>query len=109
MVLPSSINDHNKDIGDFLLNEIKLALHKILKKIDLVKKISTNNKSEDSISDLLELEINSRLSMLDYKLENQDRSGKSAKGANAEEIDLELNINDFSLVIEAVKYSAGSS
>ncbi len=108
-VLPGKINLHNADIGTYVLNEIKYALNKILKKIDMVKKITANNLSEDNISDLLEIEINSRLSMLDYKLENQDRSGKSSSGVNAGEIDLEINLNDFSIVIEAVKFSRGSS
>jgi hypothetical protein len=108
-VLPGKINPHNADIGTYVLNEIKYALNKILKKIDMVGKITANNLSEDNISDLLEIEINSRLSMLDYKLENQDRSGKSSSGVNAGEIDLEINLNDFSIVIEAVKFSRGSS
>ena len=80
MVLPASINEHNQDLGIYILNEIKWALHRTLKKIDLIQKISVANFSEDNISDLLELEINGRLSMLDYKLENQDRSGKSSTG-----------------------------
>lgn len=107
-VLPDRINKHNTDLGLFILNEIKYALNKTLKKIDVVEKISENHISEDNISDLLEIEINGRLSMLGYKLENQDRSGKSASGINAGEIDLEINFNDFSIVIEAVKYSSGS-
>ena len=108
-VLPARINNHTADLGLFILNEIKYALNKTLKKIDVVEKISENHLSEDNISDLLELEINGRLSMLGYKLENQDRSGKSASGINAGEIDLEINFNDFSIVIEAVKYSSGSA
>lgn len=109
LVLPASINDHNQDLGKYILNEIKWALHKTLKKIDLIQKISAANLSEDNISDLLELEINGRLSMLGYKLENQDRSGKSSTGKNAGELDLEINFNDFSIVIEAVKYSSGTT
>lgn len=109
MVLPASINEHNQDLGIYILNEIKWALHRTLKKIDLIQKISVANLSEDNISDLLELEINGRLSMLDYKLENQDRSGKSSTGKNAGELDLEINFNDFSIVIEAVKYSSGTT
>ena len=109
MVLPASINEHNQDLGIYILNEIKWALHRTLKKIDLIKKISVANLSEDNISDLLELEINGRLSMLNYKLENQDRSGKSSTGKNAGELDLEINFNDFSIVIEAVKYSSGTT
>lgn len=108
-VLPDKINKHDRDLGKYILNEIKYAINKILKKIDLVKKISGNHLSEDNISDLLELEINGRLSMLGYKLDNQDRSGKSASGKNAGEIDLEINFDDFSIVIEAVKYSSGST
>ncbi|MBR1715341.1 MAG: hypothetical protein IJ717_10420 [Treponema sp.] len=109
MVLPARINNHTADLGLFILNEINYALNKTLKKIDVVEKISENHLSEDNISDLLELEINGRLSMLGYKLENQDRSGKSASGKNAGEIDLEINFNDFSIVIEAVKYSSDSA
>ena len=109
MVLPASINEHNQNLGEYILNEIKWALHRTLKKIDLIQKISVANFSEDNISDLLELEINGRLSMLDYKLENQDRSGKSSTGKNAGELDLEINFNDFSIVIEAVKYSSGTT
>ncbi len=108
-VLPDRINKHNTDLGLFILNEIEYALNRTLKKIDVVEKISENHLSEDNISDLLELEINGRLSMLGYKLENQDRSGKSASGKNAGEIDLEINFNDFSIVIEAVKYSSDSA
>lgn len=106
-ILPGRINHHNADIGTYVLNEIKHALNKTLKKIDMVEKITESNLSEDNISDLLELEINGRLSMLGYKLENQDRSGKSASGVNAGEIDLEINLDDFSIVIEAVKFSRG--
>ena len=47
--------------------------------------------------------------MLDYKLENQDRSAKSSTGKNAGELDLEIHFNDFSIIIEAVKYSSGTS
>jgi len=108
-VLPDKINKHDHDLGKYILNEIKYAINKTLKKIDLVKKISENHLSEDNISDLLELEIAGRLSMLGYKLNNQDRSGKSASGKNAGEIDLEINFDDFSIVIEAVKYSSGST
>ena len=106
-VLPASINEHNQDLGKYILNEIKWALHRTLKKIDLIQKISAANLSEDNISDLLELEINGRLFMLGYKLENQDRSGKSSK--NAGEVDLEINFNDFSIVIEAMKYTCGTT
>lgn len=109
MVLPYSINEHNQNLGEYILNEIKWALHRILKKIDLIQKISATNLSEDNISDLVELEMNGRLSMLGYKLENQDRSGKSATGKNAGELDLEISFNDFSIVIEAVKYSRGAA
>lgn len=108
-ILPGIINQHNYDIGLYFVNEIKHALNKTLKKIDLVEKISENHLSEDNISDLLELEINGRLSMLNYKLDNQDRSGKSASGINSGEIDLEINFNDFSIVIEAIKYSSGAT
>lgn len=108
-VLPDSINKHEYDLGKYFLNEIKHALNKTLKKIDLVEKISENQLSEDNISDLLELEINGRLSMIGYKLENQDRSGKSGTGKRAGEIDLEINLEDFSIIIEAVRYSSGST
>ena len=60
-VLPENINDHRLDLGKFILNEITDALHKTLQKIDLVEKISAYNLSEDNISDLLELEINTVL------------------------------------------------
>lgn len=108
-ILPDSINKHQYDLGKYVLNEIKHAINKTLKKIDLVEKISVNHISEDNISDLLELEINGRLSMLGYKLENQDRSGKSSTGKNAGEIDLEMIFDDFSILIEAVKFSSGST
>lgn len=108
-ILPEKLNNHQSNIGTYVLNEIKHALNKTLKKLDLVEKITTNKLSEDNISDLLELEINGRLSMLDYKLENQDRSGKAAGNVNAGEIDLEINLDDFSIIIEAVKYSRGST
>lgn len=108
-VLPDKINKHDRDLGKYILNEIEYAINKTLKKIDLVKKISENHLSEDNISDLLELEIAGRLSMLDYKLDNQNRSGKSVSGKNAGELDLEIKLNDFSIVIEAVKYSSGST
>ena len=106
-VLPNKINKHCNDLGLYILNEINIALNKTLKKIDLIKKNDRANLSEDNISDLLELEINARLSMLDYKLENQDRSGVSLSRINAGEIDLEINFNDFSIIIEAVKFSSG--
>lgn len=108
-VLPNRINIHNRDIGVYVLNEIVHALNQILKKIDAVEKIRKNNLSEDNISDILELEMNGRLSMLDYKLENQNRSGKSPSGKNSGEIDLEIKLNNFSIIIEAVKYSRGSA
>ena len=63
---------------------------------------------EDDITDLLELQINGRLSMLGYKLDNQSRCGKSTSGKNAGEIDLKMDLGDFSIMIEAVKYSRGS-
>ena len=108
-VLPNKVNKHCNDLGVYILNEINMALNKTLKKIDLIRKIDRANLSEDNISDLMELEINARLSMLNYKLENQDRSGVSSSGINAGEIDLEINFNDFSIIIEAVKYGLGSA
>ena len=106
-VLPENINDHRLNLGQFILNEIIDALHKTLQKIDLVEKISAYNLSEDNISDLLELEINSRLSMLKYKLEPQGRNGKSASGKNAGEPDFKIDWGNFSSLIEAVKFSRG--
>lgn len=106
-VLPENINDHRLDLGKFILNEIIDALHKTLQKIDLVEKISANNLSEDNISDLLELEVNSRLSMLQYKMEPQGRIGKSESGKNAGEPDFKLDFKGFSILIEAVKFSRG--
>lgn len=108
-VLPNKVNKHCNDLGVYILNEINMALNKTLKKIDLIRKIDRANLSEDNISDLMELEINARLSMLNYKLENQNRSGVSSSGINAGEIDLEINFNDFSIIIEAVKYGLGSA
>lgn len=107
-VLPENINDHRLDLGQFILNEITDALHKTLQKIDLVEKISAYNLSEDNISDLLELEINSRLSMLQYKIDPQGRIGKSKSKKNAGEPDFKLDFKGFSILIEAVKFSRGS-
>ena len=107
-VLPENINDHRLDLGQFILNEITDALHKTLQKIDLVEKISAYNLSEDNISDLLELEINSRLSMLQYKIDPQGRIGKSKSKKNAGEPDFKLDFKGYSILIEAVKFSRGS-
>lgn len=107
-VLPNKINKHCDNLGEYILGEIVLALNKTLKKIDLIQKISASNLSEDNITDLLELEINGRLSMLGYKVEGQNRSGKSQSGKNAGEIDLEISFNDISIIIEAVKFSNGA-
>lgn len=106
-VLPGKINIHNRDIGVYVLYEIQRALNNTLKKKDLLDKIYEKKLAEDNITDLLELEIESRISMLGYELKNQNRSGKSSTGKNAGEVDLEIKFNDFSIIIEAVKYSCG--
>lgn len=46
--------------------------------------------------------MNARLTMLNYKLDEQNRSGKSSNGINAGELDLSIDLGCSSAVIEAL-------
>lgn len=101
-VLPPSISKHSDNPGLFIVYDICIALNTLLKKIKAVT-ASSSHLSEDYKTDLLQSILNSRLSMLNYKFEDQNRSGQSAgKGKQAGELDLSLDLGCNTIVLEAI-------
>jgi hypothetical protein len=102
-VLPQNISLHNDKIAEYILQEIIYAANKVLQKVTMVKEICKSK--ENSITDLFEIILNARLSMLGYSCSSQNRSGLSETGKNAGELDLSIPIGNKTIVIEAVRYS----
>ena len=120
-VLPPSINDHNNDLGQYLVGDLCFSLNYLLKKIKAVRSYSDFNNAikstqkkfsginEDYKTDLLRAIMSARLTMLDYKLDEQNRSGQSAKGINSGELDLSIDLGCSTAVIEALNCKGWSN
>lgn len=120
-VLPPEINDHQNDLGLFLVYDLCFSLNYLLKKIKAaqsysgfmdslkttLKKIAGIN--ENYKTDLLRAVVNSRLTMLNYKFDEQNRSGRSEKGIDAGELDMSIDLGCSTAVIEALNCSGWSS
>lgn len=108
-ILPASISKHSDNPGLFVVYDVCAALNILLKKIKAVTS-STTHLSEDYKTDLLQSIINRRLSMLDYKFEDQNRSGQSAgKGKQAGELDLSMDFGGSTVVLEAINCTGWST
>lgn len=100
-VLPRAINYHENDIGLFLVNDICNCLDSLLQKIMAIKALK--DLFEDYKSDLLQVALNARLKMLGYNFYEQSRSGASKSSKQAGELDLKIDLDTSSAIIEAVR------
>lgn len=98
-VLPDVVCKHRKDAGSFVICAICFCLDKILGKIQSLKLLSEDNKT-----DLIQIMLESYLKMLNYEFDkDQTHQGLSASKKQAGELDLVLNFDTYSVVVEAVR------
>ena len=99
-VLPDVVCKHRENVGIFIIHSICFCLDKILGKIQTLKQLPEDNKT-----DLIQIMLESYLKTLNYEFDkDQSRQGLSRLGGNAGELDLVLKLDTYSIVIEAVRY-----
>jgi hypothetical protein len=98
-VLPDVVCKHRKDVGCFVIYAICFCLDKILGKIQSLKILPEDNKT-----DLIQIMLESYLKTLNYEFDkDQPHQGLSALQNKAGELDLVLSFDTYSVVIEAVR------
>ena len=98
-VLPDVVCKHRENVGIFIIHSIYFCLNKILGKIQTLKQLLEDNKT-----DLIQIMLESYLKTLNYEFDkDQPHQGLSASKKQAGELDLILNFDTYSVVIEAVR------
>ena len=98
-VLPDVVCKHRENVGSFILHSVCFCLNRILDKIHTLKQLPEDNKT-----DLIQITLESYLRTLNYEIDkDQPRQGLSSSKKQAGELDLVLDFDTYSVVLEAVR------
>ena len=98
-VLPDVVCKHRENVGSFILHSVCFCLNKIIGKIQTLKQLPEDNKT-----DLIQIMLEAYLKTLNYENDkDQPHRGLSSSKKQAGELDFVLDFDTYSVVFEAVR------